>query len=108
MPFHTLIGGVNGVGTRDAGIPRRTQLDVNYPNPFNPSTVVSCQLSVASNVKLGIYDLLGREVAVLLNERKEPGRYSFRWNAEGNASGVYLCRMLAGGITRSIRMLYLR
>ena len=58
--------------------PVRFQLDQNYPNPFNPTTVVGYQLPVTSDVKLVVYDLLGREVAVLVNERKEAGKYAYR------------------------------
>ena len=65
----------------------------NYPNPFNPTTVVSYQLSVVSNVRLVVYDVLGREVAVLVDERKGPGSYTIRFNAAGLASGVYFYRL---------------
>ena len=58
--------------------PVRFQLDQNYPNPFNPPTVVGYQLPVTSDVKLVVYDLLGREVAVLVNERKDAGKYAHR------------------------------
>jgi hypothetical protein len=68
----------------------------NYPNPFNPTTVVSYQLPVASIVRLAVYDLLGREVAVLVKGSQEPGVHSATWNAHGMASGVYYYRLEAG------------
>ncbi len=68
----------------------------NFPNPFNPTTVVSYQLSEVSDVKLAVYDILGREVAVLVNERKEPGQYRVRYDASGLSSGVYFCRLSTG------------
>jgi hypothetical protein len=68
----------------------------NYPNPFNPKTVVSCQWPVASRVKLVLYDMLGREVATLLDGQKEPGTYEVTFDGTGLASGVYLCRLQAG------------
>jgi photosystem II stability/assembly factor-like uncharacterized protein len=68
-------------------------LDQNYPNPFNPTTVISYQLPVVSNVRLGVYDLLGREVAVLVNERKAPGSYEVKFDGAGLASGVYFYRL---------------
>jgi uncharacterized protein (DUF1501 family) len=86
-------------------------LDQNYPNPFNPATkilysvgVVGGQWSVASRVRLAVYDLLGREVAVLVDERKEPGSYTVTWDASGSASGVYICRMIAGTYVASRKM----
>jgi hypothetical protein len=65
------------------------------PNPFNLTTVVSYQLSVASNVSLAVYDILGREAAVLVNERKSPGGYQVPFDATGLASGVYFYRLQA-------------
>jgi hypothetical protein len=61
----------------------------NYPNPFNPSTVISYQLPVASNVTLKVYDVLGREIATLVNEEKPAGSYEVDFNANGLSSGVY-------------------
>ena len=65
----------------------------SYPNPFNPSTVVSYQLSAVSNVSLKIYDMLGREVAVLQDGMKEAGRYTATFNASKLASGIYFSRL---------------
>jgi hypothetical protein len=73
--------------------PQEFALRQNFPNPFNPTTVLSYQVPVVSNVKLVIYDVLGREVALLVNGVKDPGSYSVTWNASGLASGVYLCRL---------------
>ena len=70
-------------------------LHQNYPNPFNPTTAVSFQLPVVSDVRLVVYDLLGREVAVLVNEMKAPGSYEVRFDATGLASGVYFYRLTA-------------
>jgi N-acetylmuramoyl-L-alanine amidase len=68
-----------------------------YPNPFNPTTVVSCQLPVASWVRLVVYDLLGREVAVLLDEIRSAGAHKVQFDASGLASGTYIIRMNAVG-----------
>jgi photosystem II stability/assembly factor-like uncharacterized protein len=89
-------------------LPVKFGLEQNYPNPFNPSTVVSYQLPVARNVKLAIYDLLGREVAVLLDEVKSPGTYEATWNAAGFSSGVYFCRMTAGAFSSTLKMVYMK
>ena len=96
-----------GVGKVPTAIGERSEkigdfrLDQNYPNPFNPSTtigysvgVVSHQSSVASSrVLLAVYDLLGREVTVLVDEKKEPGSYEVKFDASGLPSGVYLYRL---------------
>ncbi len=66
-----------------------------YPNPFNPTTVVSFQLPVASMVKLVVYDILGREVTQLVNGVLPPGAHTVRWDAARCASGVYFCRLEA-------------
>ena len=73
------------------------KLDQNYPNPFNPSTTITYQLEQPGMVNLVIYDLLGRKMTTLVDETKVPGSYSVKWNAEGNASGVYFYRLELGG-----------
>jgi hypothetical protein len=65
----------------------------NYPNPFNPKTIVHFHLPVDSKVKLGVYDVLGREVAVLLDERKTAGVYTVSFDGTGHSSGAYFCRV---------------
>jgi beta-1,2-mannobiose phosphorylase / 1,2-beta-oligomannan phosphorylase len=77
-------------------LPTHYSLGQNYPNPFNPTTGITYQVPGASDVKLVVYDLLGREVAVLVNERKTPGRYEVKFDGNGLASGVYLYRLTAG------------
>ena len=79
----------------------------NYPNPFNPSTVISYQLPTLSHVTLKIYDLLGREVATLVDERKSPGTYDVKFDGSAFPSGVYFCRIIAGNYisTRKIMLL---
>jgi endoglucanase len=89
-------------------VPRQFALEQNFPNPFNPKTVVSSQLPVASNVKLVVYDLLGREVAVLADERRGAGSYQDEFDARALSSGVYICRLTAGSFTSSRRMVLVR
>jgi photosystem II stability/assembly factor-like uncharacterized protein len=96
------------VGIADALVPESARLEQNYPNPFNTTTVIRCQVPVASMVRLVVYDVLGREVAVLMNEKREPGRYEVHWDATGLSSGVYICRMNAGSYMESRKMLMLR
>jgi hypothetical protein len=99
---------ITGVEAHADVLPTRFSLLQNYPNPFNPTTVVSCQSPVVSRVRLVVYDLLGREVATLMDERKEPGRYDVTWNASGCASGVYICRMQAGDFVSTKKLLLIR
>jgi chitinase len=80
----------------EQAVPQEFALEQNYPNPFNPKTVVSSQLSVVSNVRIVIYDVLGREVATLVNERRSPGIYHDTFDASSLASGVYVYRLTAG------------
>jgi photosystem II stability/assembly factor-like uncharacterized protein len=94
-------------------LPADFELAQNYPNPFNPTTriryvVASRQPPVVSAVRLVVYDLLGREVVVLVNEKKEAGTYTVEFNAGNLSSGVYLYRLQADGAVRTRKMLVLR
>jgi hypothetical protein len=87
---------VNGI----ASIPTRFGLSQNYPNPFNPSTTIDYQLPADSRVSIRVYDLMGKEAAVLVDQKKEAGFYSVRWdgrNSQGNpvSSGIYFVKIQA-------------
>ena len=103
-------GASNGTTGTDAGkaTPTAYALEQNYPNPFNPSSDIRYQISEFRIVRIAVYDILGREVAVLVNEKKDPGTYTVTWNAAGIASGMYLCRMTAGPFTQTRKMLVVR
>jgi hypothetical protein len=75
--------------------PATYELFQNYPNPFNPTTVISYQLSGTSKVNLRIYDILGREIANLVNELQEPGYYQKSFDAHRYASGMYVYQLIA-------------
>ncbi len=79
-------------------LPTGYTLEQNYPNPFNPSTSIGYQLPTQSHVVLQVLDVLGREVARLVNERQEPGYKQADWNASGFASGIYFYRLEAIGV----------
>ena len=81
---------------QSASLPASFELLQNYPNPFNPATSIKYQISEASLVSLKVYDLIGREVAVLVNEVKQPGVYQVSFGGENLASGVYFYKMTAG------------
>jgi hypothetical protein len=97
-----------GVEEGAPGIPLVTRLEQNYPNPFNPSTEIGFQITDHGLVTMKIYDELGREVVTLLNEVKQPGVYTVRWDASEVASGVYLCRLQAGQFSSVQKMVLVR
>jgi hypothetical protein len=88
--------------------PNNFALFQNYPNPFNPTTNISYQLPVTGNVTLKIYDMLGREVATLVNEVKEPGTYELKWNAANIPSGIYLYKLSAGNFAQTRKLVLLK
>lgn len=85
-------------------LPNRIYLRQNYPNPFNPSTEISYQLSEMSQVRLTIYDLLGRRVSSLVDEKQLPGSYTVKWDASNLATGVYFYRLMAQGTNEAKKM----
>jgi N-acetylneuraminic acid mutarotase len=89
-------------------LPNQYVLEQNYPNPFNPTTVVRYQLPLAGEVTLAVYDLLGREVALLVNGRVDAGVHEVTFDGSGLSSGMYLCRLSAGGVVQSRRLLLLK
>ena len=92
----------------DAGAPKQFALEQNYPNPFNPTTLISYQLPVASEVSLKVYDVLGKEIATLVNERQEAGTYHFNFNASSLSSGVYFYRIKAGNFVSTKKMMLVK
>jgi hypothetical protein len=88
-------------------LPAQYRLEQNYPNPFNPSTMISYQLPFNSQVTLKVYDILGREIATLVDERQSAGTYKIEFN-KPLASGVYLYRIQAGNFIESKKMILLK
>jgi hypothetical protein len=101
---------VTGVGSESENMPGIYSLSQNYPNPFNPSTTIQFTIPVGTygRTSLRVYDVLGREVATLVNEVKQPGTYSVTWDASGIASGVYFYRLHAGEFSSMKKMLLLK
>ena len=83
-------------------------LGQNYPNPFNPSTTIEFELPEVSRVKLSVYDILGREVTLLVNETLNAGVHEVRFHGSNLPSGVYLYRIQAEGFESTMKMLVLR
>ncbi|MGB5288395.1 MAG: T9SS type A sorting domain-containing protein, partial [Ignavibacteriaceae bacterium] len=79
-------------------VPASFSLEQNYPNPFNPSTKITFSLAVDSKVSLKIFDVLGQEVASLINQDLSAGVHNFNFNAAGIYSGVYFYRIEATGV----------
>jgi PKD repeat protein len=89
-------------------LPTKFSLNQNYPNPFNPSTVIKYSVAEESFVTLKVYNILGLEVATLVNERKTPGLYELNFGGEKLPSGVYVYRIEAGNFTSSKKMLLIK
>jgi photosystem II stability/assembly factor-like uncharacterized protein len=87
-------------------------LSQNYPNPFNPSTVISYQLPVSGMVMLKVYDILGNEIATLVNEEKQPGIYEVEFDASSGirdlVSGIYFYQLKAGNYTETKKMVLIK
>ena len=120
------LSGPDAVAGASTLVPHEFALNQNYPNPFNPSTVISYsippmagrdlasgtaaggQLSAASKVRLVVYDILGREVEVLVDESRGPGSHEVRFDASSLASGIYFYRLVAGPYVATRHMVLLR
>ncbi|MHC1738248.1 MAG: NosD domain-containing protein [Ignavibacteriaceae bacterium] len=90
--------------TKKEVIPEHYNLFQNYPNPFNPETVISYQLVAGGQVSLKVYDILGNEIVTLVDREQESGRYQVTFDASKLASGVYICRIIAGDFVKTIKM----
>lgn len=87
------------------GFPAHYGLEQNFPNPFNPATVISYELAERASVRLSVFDIMGREVAALVNEEQPAGEYSVQWNALDMSSGVYYYRIQAGSFSETKTLL---
>jgi hypothetical protein len=102
-----------GVEPISSEVPEVYSLSQNYPNPFNPSTKINFSLPKAENVLIKIYDITGREVFTLVEQKMQPGKYSVTWASINNqgksvASGVYFYRIVAGDFVESKKMILVR
>lgn len=94
-------------GVEDQALPTAYALDPNYPNPFNPSTVIAYAVVQANPVRLVVYDVLGREVRTLVNAVQPAGFYRVRFEASQLASGIYFYRLEVGNAYQRIRQMLL-
>ncbi len=98
------------------GLPSEFSLSQNYPNPFNPTTTIKYSIPTSETlhatsqqlVQLKIYDILGREIATLVNKKQAPGNYEVRWNAENLPSGFYFYKLQTGEFTQTRKMILLK
>ena len=107
IPVHLKVEPVVGV-ENDLNIPLVFNLEQNYPNPFNPSTTIKYSIRELSKVKLTLFNLLGEEVATLVNEEKYWGNYSVEFNAVSLPSGVYFYQLKAGEFINTKKMILLK
>jgi hypothetical protein len=101
LPFEFINGEISislsvGVKEHQNNLPTEFKLFQNYPNPFNPTTTIQFDIPKASFVTLKVYNILGQEVATLVNEKREAGRYEAKFKASTLSSGVYFYRLQAG------------
>ncbi len=101
------------LGTEDENLPTGFQLLPAYPNPFNPTTTIRYQLPIASDVKMTVYDILGREVDVLFHEYKNTGTHAVQWSGTNSfgqrvASGTYFVVLNAGNFQQVQKVLLIK
>ncbi|MBT6713708.1 MAG: T9SS type A sorting domain-containing protein, partial [Candidatus Marinimicrobia bacterium] len=89
-------------------VPDVYSLKPAYPNPFNPVTNISFDIPFESMVQITIYDALGRQVAVLVNDMQTAGVKQITWNAEAHSSGLYIVKMQAGDFTKTQKILLIK
>ena len=102
--FKTTTGGVIGINQISGEVPTEFLLQQNYPNPFNPNTKIKFAIPKLANVRLAVYDLLGREVESLVNQQLTPGTYEVNWNAAKFSSGIYMYRLVTNDFSMVKKM----
>lgn len=100
--------GIIGINSEHGELPKQYSLMQNYPNPFNPKTKIKFSLPEPANVTIKVYSSAGKEVSLLHNGFLKAGNYNVDYNAQGLGSGVYFCRLTAGSITKTIKMLLVK
>lgn len=100
-----VVTGVEGYTTE---LPKEFQLFQNYPNPFNPVTSIKFDIPKSTFVKMKVYDILGKEVAELVNTDMEAGRYEVNWDGTNLASGIYFYRIETKDFTKVMKMVLLK
>lgn len=99
---------LTGIRQIQTGVPEGFQLYQNYPNPFNPVTKFKVEIARFSDVKIAVYDALGREVSILVNEQMKPGSYEVEWDGSNYTSGIYFYRLQAGSFNDTKKMVLVK
>ena len=99
---------ITGIENQKGSIPFSFSLQQNYPNPFNPTTIIKYDLPKEGFVTLKVYDMLGREVATLVNKEQSAGRYVATFDASGLASGIYFYRISAGKFVQTKKLILMK
>ena len=107
LKFSTSSGGTS-VDEKNPQPPVSFDLKNCYPNPFNPTTLITYQLAKPSHVRIMVFDITGREVTTLVSEEKPAGSYSVSWNASNNSSGVYFYKLTAGNYSQVRKMVLVK
>lgn len=102
------VGYTTAVKEKQVNVPYQYKLEQNYPNPFNPSTRINYSIKNEGFVSLKVYNILGQQVANLVNEVKTPGNYSVNFNASDLSSGIYLYKIESNGFTQTKKMILVR
>jgi Secretion system C-terminal sorting domain len=104
----TTNGGVLTAINTSPVLPDQIELFQNYPNPFNPTTTIRYVIPKESFVTIKVYNLLGKEIATLVNDKKSAGSYSVDFNTNNFASGIYFYKLLSGTYTATKKMVILK
>ncbi|MGB5849577.1 MAG: T9SS type A sorting domain-containing protein, partial [Ignavibacteriaceae bacterium] len=104
VEFPTTVSGVED----EFGVVSDFQLEQNYPNPFNPSTTIKYSVPEKGNVTIRVFDMLGAEVATLVNVTQEVGSYEINFDASKLSSGMYIYKLNAGTVSLSKKMMLLK
>ncbi len=97
-----------GLNNQYTEIPYEFKLSQNFPNPFNPATNITFQIAAASQVRLTVYNVMGKEVENIINKLMGPGKYYSIWDASAFPSGVYYYRLQAGSYTETKKMVLIK
>jgi photosystem II stability/assembly factor-like uncharacterized protein len=103
--YYLVLGGLEKIENK---IPDKYSLSQNYPNPFNPKSKIKFDIAKSGNVKLIIYDILGREITVLVNEKLKAGTYETEWDGTNYPSGVYFYKLVTAGYTETRKMVLVK
>jgi hypothetical protein len=97
-----------GIDDETTGIIFHYSLDNNYPNPFNPTTTINYSLASSGKVNISVYNILGQEVATLINKYQHAGEHRVAWNGHGLSSGVYIYRLRSNDFVQTKKMMLMK